>query len=166
MYNLYINFIQTCKYIWPNLDSVWINSLFSFFFFPFFIRYLAHLHTLLCLVNRWSLPFYKGPWRKTQAQDLLSMRGSPWKMYILGIISRESTHSDSAILKEKLQWPALHKAAKASPARGPNWGLPERPMIAGADNASNQELLLRRDAFLGPMGHGWRVLKELAAGLP
>ena len=28
---------------------------------------------------------------------------------------------------------------------------------------ANQELLFRRDAFLGPMGHGWRVLKELAA---
>ena len=30
---------------------------------------------------------------------------------------------------------------------------------------ANQELLFRRDAFLGPMGHGWRVLKELAAVL-
>jgi hypothetical protein len=27
----------------------------------------------------------------------------------------------------------------------------------------NQELLFGRDAFLGRMGHGWRVLKELAA---
>jgi hypothetical protein len=27
----------------------------------------------------------------------------------------------------------------------------------------NQQLLFRRDAFLGPMGHGWRALKELAA---
>ena len=26
---------------------------------------------------------------------------------------------------------------------------------------ANQELLFRRDAFLGPMGHRWRVLKEL-----
>jgi hypothetical protein len=25
------------------------------------------------------------------------------------------------------------------------------------------ELLFRRDAFSGPVGHGWRVLKELAA---
>jgi hypothetical protein len=30
---------------------------------------------------------------------------------------------------------------------------------------TNQELLFRRDAFLGPMEHGWRVLKELAAVL-
>ena len=30
---------------------------------------------------------------------------------------------------------------------------------------ANWELLFRRDAFLGPMGHGWRVLKELAAVL-
>ena len=29
--------------------------------------------------------------------------------------------------------------------------------------AANQELLFRRDAFLGPMGYGWRILKELAA---
>ena len=29
--------------------------------------------------------------------------------------------------------------------------------------AANQELQFRRDAFLGPMGHRWRVLKELAA---
>jgi hypothetical protein len=28
---------------------------------------------------------------------------------------------------------------------------------------ANQELLFRRDTFLGPMGCGWRVLKELAA---
>ena len=28
---------------------------------------------------------------------------------------------------------------------------------------ANQELLFRRDAFLGPMEHEWRVLKELAA---
>jgi hypothetical protein len=28
---------------------------------------------------------------------------------------------------------------------------------------ANQKLLFRRDAFLGSMGHGWRVLKELAA---
>jgi hypothetical protein len=28
---------------------------------------------------------------------------------------------------------------------------------------ANQELLFRRDAFLGPMGRRWRVLKELAA---
>ena len=28
---------------------------------------------------------------------------------------------------------------------------------------ANQELLLRRDAFLGPMGDGWKVLKKLAA---
>jgi hypothetical protein len=28
---------------------------------------------------------------------------------------------------------------------------------------ANQELLFRRDGFLGLMGHGWRVLKELAA---
>ena len=28
---------------------------------------------------------------------------------------------------------------------------------------ANWELLFRRDAFLGPMGHRWRVLKELAA---
>ena len=27
---------------------------------------------------------------------------------------------------------------------------------------ANWELLFRRDAFLGPMGHGWRVIKELA----
>jgi hypothetical protein len=27
---------------------------------------------------------------------------------------------------------------------------------------ANQELLFRRDAFLGPMGQRWRVLKELA----
>ena len=27
----------------------------------------------------------------------------------------------------------------------------------------NWDLLFRRDAFLGPMGHGWRILKELAA---
>lgn len=27
---------------------------------------------------------------------------------------------------------------------------------------ANQQLLLRTDAFLGPMGYGWRVLKELA----
>lgn len=27
----------------------------------------------------------------------------------------------------------------------------------------NQELLFRKDAFLGPIGHGWRILKELAA---
>jgi hypothetical protein len=27
-------------------------------------------------------------------------------------------------------------ATKASPAGGPNWGLPERPKIAGSDNAS------------------------------
>jgi hypothetical protein len=26
-----------------------------------------------------------------------------------------------------------------------------------------QELLFRKDAFLGPIGHGWRILKELAA---
>jgi hypothetical protein len=30
---------------------------------------------------------------------------------------------------------------------------------------ANQELLFRRYAFLGPMGRGWRVLKELAAVL-
>lgn len=29
--------------------------------------------------------------------------------------------------------------------------------------ANQEELLFRRDAFLGPMGRGWRVLKELAA---
>jgi hypothetical protein len=28
---------------------------------------------------------------------------------------------------------------------------------------ANQELLFRRDAFLGPMRSGWRVLKELEA---
>jgi hypothetical protein len=28
---------------------------------------------------------------------------------------------------------------------------------------ANQELLFRRDSFLGPIGHKWRVLKELAA---
>lgn len=28
---------------------------------------------------------------------------------------------------------------------------------------ANQELLFRRDAFLEPMSHRWRVLKELAA---
>jgi hypothetical protein len=28
---------------------------------------------------------------------------------------------------------------------------------------ANQEPLFRRDAFLGPVGCGWRVLKELAA---
>jgi hypothetical protein len=28
---------------------------------------------------------------------------------------------------------------------------------------ANQELLFKRDAFLGPMGSRWRVLKELAA---
>lgn len=28
---------------------------------------------------------------------------------------------------------------------------------------ANRELLFRRDAFLGPMGRGWRVLKERAA---
>ena len=28
---------------------------------------------------------------------------------------------------------------------------------------ANQELLFRRDAFLEPMGRGWRILKELAA---
>lgn len=27
----------------------------------------------------------------------------------------------------------------------------------------NQELLFSRDAFLGPMRHEWRILKELAA---
>jgi hypothetical protein len=26
---------------------------------------------------------------------------------------------------------------------------------------ANQELLFGRDAFLGPMGQGWKVLKEL-----
>jgi hypothetical protein len=30
---------------------------------------------------------------------------------------------------------------------------------------ANRELLFRRDAFLGSMGHRWRVLKELAAVL-
>jgi hypothetical protein len=28
---------------------------------------------------------------------------------------------------------------------------------------ANRELLFRGDAFLGPMGPGWRVLKELAS---
>jgi hypothetical protein len=28
--------------------------------------------------------------------------------------------------------------------------------------SSNQEVLFRRDAFLGPMGQGWRVLRKLA----
>jgi hypothetical protein len=28
---------------------------------------------------------------------------------------------------------------------------------------ANRELLFRRAAFLGPMGHRWKVLKELAA---
>jgi len=28
---------------------------------------------------------------------------------------------------------------------------------------ANQEPLFRRDAFLGPIGFGWRLLKELAA---
>jgi hypothetical protein len=28
---------------------------------------------------------------------------------------------------------------------------------------ANWEMLFRRDAFLGPVGHRWRVLKELAA---
>ena len=31
---------------------------------------------------------------------------------------------------------------------------------------ANRKLMLRRDAFLEPMGHGWRVLKDLAAGIP
>jgi hypothetical protein len=30
---------------------------------------------------------------------------------------------------------------------------------------ANQERLFRRDTFLGPMGFGWRVLKELLAAL-
>jgi hypothetical protein len=30
---------------------------------------------------------------------------------------------------------------------------------------ASQKALFRRDAFLGPMGYGWRVLKELAAAL-
>jgi hypothetical protein len=31
--------------------------------------------------------------------------------------------------------------------------------------SANQEWPFRRDAILGPMGHWWRVLKELAAVL-
>jgi hypothetical protein len=31
--------------------------------------------------------------------------------------------------------------------------------------AANRELMLVRNANLGPMGHGWRVLKQLAAAI-
>ena len=58
-----------------------------------------------------------------------------------------------------------HTGVKASPACRPKWRLPERPRIAGATMPANQELLLRRNALLGPMGHGWKVLKEFAAVL-
>jgi hypothetical protein len=53
-------------------------------------------------------------------------------------------------------------ATKASPAGGPNWRLPERLELLMQTIPANQELHCRRDAFLGPVGHRWGVLKELA----
>jgi hypothetical protein len=35
--------------------------------------------------------------------------------------------------------------------------------LLGQTMPANQELLFRRDVFLGSMGHGWSVLKKLAA---
>jgi hypothetical protein len=52
---------------------------------------------------------------------------------------------------------------KPSPEGGPNQDCLGDQGVLAQTTPANQELLFRRDAFLGPIGNGWEVLKELAA---
>lgn len=84
----------------------------------------------------------------------------PWKIYVIML-------NNSHLLEEQCSCFCIndggHEVAKASPKRRPNWDCLREQELLTQTMPGNRKLLFRSDAFLGPMGRRWRVLKRLTA---